>query len=347
MKIVVACPQYWPTIGGLPIVTQLLCRELARAGHDIVLFTLSPEPPESKPPTNREAFRIVRKPSVFQQIRLYLWCDGVIVMQPNLRLGTLARLAAPRCLLAHHGFQNRGAGLAGRLRHALTKLLRLGAREAACSRWLARKLGPRVGFVPNPYDDSIFLAPANGGACDIDVLFVASGLTADKGVFLLCDAIGSPALARLVKQFVIVAPPFGEDRLRRHIRHAGIEGVTEYKGALPPHAVADLMRRSRVLAAPSAWNEPFGLVALEAAACDAIVVASRDGGLPEAAGPDALIVEPGDVEALAAAIKKGLLSPAERHGGERNASVAQFLDQHTPSAAASRYVEALFGANHL
>lgn len=107
------------------------------------------------------------------------------------------------------------------------------------------------------------------------------------------------------------------------------------------------MRRSRVLAAPSAWNEPFGLVALEAAACDAIVVASRDGGLPEAAGPDALIVEPGDVEALAAAIKKGLLSPAERHGGERNASVAQFLDQHTPSAAASRYVEALFGANHL
>lgn len=69
-------------------------------------------------------------------------------------------------------------------------------------------------------------------------------------------------------------------------------------------AVADAMRRAAVVAVPSVYREPLGLVAIEAMASGAIVVASATGGLPETVidGLTGLTVPPGDVEALAAAI---------------------------------------------
>jgi glycosyltransferase involved in cell wall biosynthesis len=65
-----------------------------------------------------------------------------------------------------------------------------------------------------------------------------------------------------------------------------------------PAQVAEQMRRADVVCVPSLWPEPFGMVALEAMACGAAVVASDTGGLPEACGGAALLFPPGDVERL-------------------------------------------------
>lgn len=66
-----------------------------------------------------------------------------------------------------------------------------------------------------------------------------------------------------------------------------------------------------VLVAPSVWAEPFGRVVVEAVQQGRGVIASRIGGLPDAAqgGGAVALVEPGDVEALAGAMQAAVDEP--------------------------------------
>jgi alpha-1,3-rhamnosyl/mannosyltransferase len=64
---------------------------------------------------------------------------------------------------------------------------------------------------------------------------------------------------------------------------------------------ADLLAGALLLAYPSRY-EGFGLPPLEAMAAGVPVVATRAGALPETLGDAAVLVDPGDVDALAGAI---------------------------------------------
>jgi alpha-1,3-rhamnosyl/mannosyltransferase len=66
-----------------------------------------------------------------------------------------------------------------------------------------------------------------------------------------------------------------------------------------------------VVAYPSVY-EGFGLVPLEAMAAGVPVVATAAGAIPEVTGNGALLVPPGDVDALAEALLKALTDEAER-----------------------------------
>jgi len=60
------------------------------------------------------------------------------------------------------------------------------------------------------------------------------------------------------------------------------------------HRVSDMRcvyRQTRLLIAPSRWEEGFGMVALEAQSCGIPVIASRRGGLPEAIGDGGLLID--------------------------------------------------------
>jgi glycosyltransferase involved in cell wall biosynthesis len=74
----------------------------------------------------------------------------------------------------------------------------------------------------------------------------------------------------------------------------------------PNGAVRQAMRRSIALVAPSVWAEPFGIVVAEAITAGRPVVASAIGGIPEIVRHDqeALLVEPGDADALARALSR-------------------------------------------
>ncbi len=74
---------------------------------------------------------------------------------------------------------------------------------------------------------------------------------------------------------------------------------------------ADLLAGAAVFAYPSLY-EGFGLPPLEAASVGIPVVATRAGAIPEVMGEGALLVEVGDVEALASSLETALTDDAER-----------------------------------
>ena len=76
-------------------------------------------------------------------------------------------------------------------------------------------------------------------------------------------------------------------------------------GYLPDEAVPALLRQAAVVAYP-ALEEGFGLPALEALACGAPLVTTEGTAMAEMAGDAALLVPPGDVGALAAALGTAL-----------------------------------------
>jgi glycosyltransferase involved in cell wall biosynthesis len=67
-----------------------------------------------------------------------------------------------------------------------------------------------------------------------------------------------------------------------------------WTGFVPHSAMPAIYQASDVVCVPSVWDEPFGMVVLEALACGAAVVASPRGGLREAGGDAAVYIEPSD-----------------------------------------------------
>ena len=103
-------------------------------------------------------------------------------------------------------------------------------------------------------------------------------------------------------------------------------------------AVATAMARAAVVVVPSTYPEPLGLVAIEAMAAGAIVVASAVGGLVEsvADGVSGLLVDPGDPETLALAIERGLsLANDPSAGGAMRTAGLAVARQHDVRRAAA------------
>ena len=77
--------------------------------------------------------------------------------------------------------------------------------------------------------------------------------------------------------------------------------------------MAEILSVADLLLLPSE-NESFGLVALEAMACEAPVVASKVGGLPEVIreGIDGYLIAPKDVKAMASRTVEILSDPEKQ-----------------------------------
>ena len=103
-------------------------------------------------------------------------------------------------------------------------------------------------------------------------------------------------------------------------------------GAVPRRRLWRRLARALVVIVPSRWDEPFGLAAAEAQAAGTPVVGYRAGGLAEvvADGSTGFLVEPGDVDAAAAALCRagGLSRTGCRRHAERHLDIAATAAAH-------------------
>jgi glycosyltransferase involved in cell wall biosynthesis len=127
---------------------------------------------------------------------------------------------------------------------------------------------------------------------------------------------------------------------------AGRPGV-HVLGAWPHDLAIEALRRSLFSVAPSIWPEPFGLVALEAAAAGKPVVASDIGGLTDivADGETGILVEPRDREALGRALSR-LIDDAELRERMGAAAVRRAAD-FRPESVVPRFEAAYERARRL
>ena len=86
-------------------------------------------------------------------------------------------------------------------------------------------------------------------------------------------------------------------------------------------AKEELLAASQIVVIPSRWQEPFGLVALEAAQAGRPVVTTHSGELPRIVsdGQTGIVVPIGDPVAMAGAIQNLLVNPEKAAGMGRNA----------------------------
>ena len=95
------------------------------------------------------------------------------------------------------------------------------------------------------------------------------------------------------------------DQIFRQVEELGLEGRVVFTDYVPEWDLPALLSGARLFVFPSLY-EGFGLPVLETMACGTPVVCSNASSLPEVVGDAAVLVDPLDVERLAAAMERVL-----------------------------------------
>ncbi|PWH18256.1 MAG: glycosyltransferase family 1 protein [Ardenticatenia bacterium] len=98
------------------------------------------------------------------------------------------------------------------------------------------------------------------------------------------------------------------DALVRLVNRMGLQNRVLFPGYVAPEDKAALLSGAKALVFPSLY-EGFGMPVLEAMVCGVPVVTSRVSSLPEVAGDAAVLVDPLDVDSIAAGLSQVLCQP--------------------------------------
>jgi glycogen(starch) synthase len=146
---------------------------------------------------------------------------------------------------------------------------------------------------------------------DAPVLLYFGRLEYEKGVHDLIAALPRIRRAHRGTRLVVAGTGTAQDQLVAAVETHRMRRSVTFTGHLPDADLAALLRAVDAVVLPSRY-EPFGIVALEAAAAGAPLVASTAGGLGEVVvhGETGVSFAPGDVAGLAAAVGAVLADPA-------------------------------------
>jgi phosphatidylinositol alpha-1,6-mannosyltransferase len=180
------------------------------------------------------------------------------------------------------------------------------------------------------------------------VLLTIARLVARKGIDTVLAALARVRDSVPDVAYVVAGDGPDRERLEELARHAGVADCVRFTGPVPDDELPLWYSLGDVFVMPSRSEPPdvegFGIVYLEAAACERPVVAARAGGVPDAVadGVSGLLVEPADPAGLARALSELLRDPARRAGLGRRAR-ERVLSDFTWDRVAARTLEALEG----
>jgi glycosyltransferase involved in cell wall biosynthesis len=193
---------------------------------------------------------------------------------------------------------------------------------------------------PAPGSDQAVLA-AVGVPADRPLVAFVGTLEPRKGVVPLIEAFDRVASSHPDAALVLGGQGgWGMEETERALASAHHGDRIIRTGYLPDAAVPALLRRATVVAYP-ALEEGFGLPALEALACGAPLITSEGTAMAEFARGAAVLVRPGDSEALAQALDAALEGGRGASGGDARAVAGiRVAAEHTWAASAARHLDA-------
>jgi glycosyltransferase involved in cell wall biosynthesis len=179
-------------------------------------------------------------------------------------------------------------------------------------------LAGKASFVHNGVDlqemDGLrCMAATAAAASSAPYILCVSAYKEQKAIDVLIHAFSMVRASRPSLHLVLVGGGYLREELQALAARIGVQDHIEFRGPQSRSAVAALLRGCEIFVLPSRF-ETFGIVILEAMACEKVVVATSAGGIPEIveSGVNGLLVEPDNAEALAQAIDKVLSDEALR-----------------------------------
>ena len=190
-----------------------------------------------------------------------------------------------------------------------------------------------------PYFPTMTPREGSGHATRRRVVF-AGRLVIDKGVDALIEAASS-----VDGEFVICGEGRREPKLRALAGRVGAEQRIRFRGWVGPDELAQELADASVVAVPSLWPEPFGIVGIEALAAGRPAVGSATGGIGDwlEDGVCGTTVAPGDAGALAQALSD-LLDDPERQHTMGLAGRALVAERFSPERHVAKLLEGYAGA---
>ncbi len=140
-----------------------------------------------------------------------------------------------------------------------------------------------------------------------------------KGVFDIVEAanklIHDPVLEKYLLTFTFVGDGSQRNKLEELVKTYNLERHVMFRH-VPYGSMNREYNMADIFIAPSkptpTYEEQYCTALLEAQACGLPIVTTRSGGIPENIGEAGLLVEPGDISALAGALKSFILNPKKR-----------------------------------
>ncbi|MCR6655961.1 MAG: glycosyltransferase family 4 protein [Opitutus sp.] len=333
MRIVHLSSGYWPRIGGVETLLYRLIACQRAAGHEVSVWT---EHPFDSLPLHEvhEGVSIHRIPftnalrsgspeqlrrAVDEVTRLKreqqpdLIHVHVFSATPWVDFLTQAASKAPTVMTLHTPLEHLGFP-----REILRRILERGVRVTAVSEatrqncvtlggaWTERTCVISNG-VPAPTEMPAPLPSAP------PTLLSFGRLDPTKGFHVAIRAMARLRADWPELSLTIAGDGADRQRLEKLRDELGLQDVVRLCGWIEPNKIPEAINRATAVLVPSTWEEPFGLVAVEASLMARPVIASAVGGLKGIVrdGVTGLLVPGGDEAALAGAIERLLCNPRE------------------------------------
>jgi glycosyltransferase involved in cell wall biosynthesis len=236
-------------------------------------------------------------------------------------------------VIVHHGSLTRASGGRGWQEYLKIAVLPL-CHNISISKAVAATLPVKSVVIGDPFEASEFEGQEEG-ARTRDIVFMGR-LVSQKGCDLLLHALAILKQKGVSPSCTVIGDGPELPALKSLASELGVAGQVEFAGALR-EGRGEKIACHKIMAVPSSYAEPFGVVALEGIAAGCAVVASSAGGLPEAVGPCGILFPNGDVDALASALRDLLASPSLR---ERLMSESvRHLERFQPEIVAKKYLD--------
>jgi glycogen(starch) synthase len=336
LKILIYSRVFCPSVGGVETMMEILAEEFTAAGHQVKVITQV-----AKEVQGTEDYEVVRFPTLKSYVQLLRWSD--VCLCPNVSLrGLLPIMLTGTPLVVSHQSTYHTPGHFSILSEFKKTVTRLSS-NICCSQAVQSHIRARSVVIPNTYRSEVFKEYSNV-IRDLDIVFVGR-LVSDKGVTDLIDALGQLGQAGCRPRLSIVGDGPERSAILARVGELGLGPQVTFTGTKLGSDLARFVARHRVLAVPSRWAEPFGIVALEGIACGCVVLGTSLGGLPEAIGPCGVTVPNADTSAMALALRSLLEDDSLRAGCRSGAPV--HLARHSRPHVARSYLNVLESAANL
>ena len=247
---------------------EILAEEFSAAGHQAKVITQVASESE-----RNHHYEVVRSPSLKSCVQLLRWSDVCLCANVSLRGLVPVMIAGTPLVISHQGTYDSPDhfSIVPKFKKTVTRF----SNNICCSQAVQSYIPGRSVVFPNTYRSDVFKEYSDVSR-DLDIVFVGR-LVSDKGVSDLIDALGQLGRAGCRPRLSIVGDGPERAAILARVRELGLGQQVTFTGTKHGSDLARFVARHRVMAVPSRWAEPFGIVALEGIACARLSVPTSAG----------------------------------------------------------------------